>query len=311
MTKLDHSNSTSQAEIDALRERIRHGSLQPEDWQLLVRLLSLLSSLISLLQQKNASIKRLKRWLFGPGSDTRQAKSKTESRAPETGVGTTPASPRDAPSRSTPTKPGHGRLAASAYTGATVVPCTDPQLTPGAACPDQFCPGHLYDTHAPAVLIRLTGQPLVQATSFQQQVMRCSACQTRYTAPLPDGIAPQKYAPSADVAIVMAKYAAGLPFYRLARLQQACGIPLPESVQFMRCEAVADAVLPVFLSLRAQAAGGEVLYADDTRVRVLELMKENKHLAESERRGMQTTGIVARVGEHEIALYQSGRQSTE
>lgn len=74
--------------------------------------------------------------------------------------------------------------------------------------------------------------------------------------------------------------------------------------------AVADAALPVFLGLRAQAAGGEVLDADDTRVRVQELIRENKHLAQSERCEMQTTGIVAREGSHKIGLYASGRRHT-
>ncbi|MDQ3732105.1 MAG: IS66 family transposase [Pseudomonadota bacterium] len=143
---------------------------------------------------------------------------------------------------------------------------------------------------------------------FEQQVLRCSACQHRYTAPLPDGVAPEKYDASADVVIAMAKYAAGLPFHRLARMQAAFGIPLPGSVQFERCEAVADAVLPIFLHLRDLAARGQVIYLDDTRVKILECVKENKQLAEDQRRGVQTTGIVARVDGHQIALYQSGRR---
>ena len=73
----------------------------------------------------------------------------------------------------------------------------------------------------------------------------------------------EKYDATADVAIALAKYQAGLPFHRLARVQAGFGIPLPESVQFARCEAVADAALPVFLHLRQLAAQAELLYADD------------------------------------------------
>ncbi|MEJ7708815.1 MAG: transposase [Pyrinomonadaceae bacterium] len=119
---------------------------------------------------------------------------------------------------------------------------------------------------------------------------------------------PEKYAASCDVAITLAKYAAGLPFYRLAQLQTAFGVPLPASVQFERVEEVADAVLPVYLHLRSQAAHGEVLYADDTRVKILSCLKENKHLSEGERKGLQTTGIVSRTGPHQIVLYTSGRR---
>jgi hypothetical protein len=95
-------------------------------------------------------------------------------------------------------------------------------------------------------------------------VLRCSACQTRFTAPLPLGVAPEKYDATADVAIAMAKYSAGLPFYRLARVQQAFGVPLPESVQWERVEAVANAVHPVFLHLQKLPAFLEQSAAQQT-----------------------------------------------
>jgi transposase len=99
-----------------------------------------------------------------------------------------------------------------------------------------------------------------------------------------------------------------LPSHRLARLQETFGVPLPESVQFERCEAVADAALPVFLHLQELAANGEVIYSDDTRVRILACLKENEELAEGERRATQTTGMVVQVGERLLALYTNSRQ---
>jgi hypothetical protein len=147
----------------------------------------------------------------------------------------------------------------------------------------------------------------VGATRYEQAVFRCSACQTRFTAPLPEGVRPEKYDATADVAIAMAKYSAGLPFNRLARVQKAFGVPLPESVQRERVEAVADAVHPVFLLLEKLAARGEVLFADDTGVKILSCIRENKHKADGERTGTYTTGIVSRVDGHEIAIYRSGR----
>jgi len=63
----DH-NSTDSAEIEALITRIERGQLRDGDAQLLARLLRLLLRLITLLQQKNASLSRLKRLLFGPRS---------------------------------------------------------------------------------------------------------------------------------------------------------------------------------------------------------------------------------------------------
>lgn len=311
MSERPDTPATSRPEIEALRERLRSGRLGHEDIQLLDRLLGTLLNLIGLLQQKNASLSRLKRMLFGLRSDARSAdKAKPEASSAE-GERSTPAAPEgDRPPRSLAQnrKPGHGRLKASAYGGARVVRCRDTQLQPGDRCPDPLCRGHLYDTGSPAVLIRLQGQPLVGATKYEQEVLRCSACQQRDTAPLPEGVKAEKYAPSADVAMVLAKYSAGLPFYRLARVQAAFGVPLPESVQFERCQAVADSVLPVYLHLRRLAAQGEVIFGDDTGVKILACLKDNKQLAAAERRGLQTTGLVIEAGGRRIALYASGRR---
>jgi hypothetical protein len=186
--------------------------------------------------------------------------------------------------------------------------CRHPALKAGDHCPDPYCRGHLYSVEPPAIFIQLMGQPLVGATRYEQEVLRCSACQERLTAPLPAGVAPEKYHPTCDVSLALAKYGAGLPLYRLARLQESYGVPLPESVQFERCEAVADAALPVFLHLRRLAANGEVIFSDDTRVKILSCLKENKELKEEERRATQTTGMVIEVGGHRIALYANGRR---
>jgi hypothetical protein len=40
---------------------------------------------------------------------------------------------------------------------------------------------------------------------FEREVLRCSACQERYVASLPEGVSEKRYEASADVAIVMAK----------------------------------------------------------------------------------------------------------
>ncbi|HMY70923.1 MAG TPA: hypothetical protein PLQ88_03755, partial [Blastocatellia bacterium] len=79
-------------------------------------------------------------------------------------------------------------------------------------------------------------------------------------------------------------------------------------MQFERCEAVADAALPVSLYLRRLAADGEVIFSDDTRVKILSCLKEKKELKESERRATNTSGMVIEVGGHRIALYANGRR---
>ncbi|MCA1617010.1 MAG: IS66 family transposase [Acidobacteria bacterium] len=316
MSEHEPPDSTTPSEIEALIARLEDGQLGAEDRRLIGRLLRLLLTLIRVVEQKNTSISRLKRMLFGPRADQRTAvipapTSNTSSNdAPSAGdespQATTPeTTPRPIEERTR--RRGHGRQSAADYTGARRVVCADPELMPGDGCPQSQCRGHLYDTRAPSFFIRLEGHPVITATRYEQQVLRCSACAERFTAPLPEGVPPEKYDPTADVSIALYKYGAGMPFYRQARMQAMCGVPVPESVQYERCVLVTECVRPVYEELARQAACAEVLHIDDTRVVILDLLKENKRLPVSERRAMQTSGIVARDGQRHIALYMSGR----
>lgn len=71
----------------------------------------------------------------------------------------------------------------------------------------------------------------------------------------------------------------------------------------------AECVRPVYEAMVRCAARAEVIHTDDTRVVILDLLKANRQCPASQRRGMQTTGIVARTGEgRRVALYCSGRR---
>jgi len=154
----DH-NSTDSAEIEALITRLERGQLRDEDAQLLTRLLRLLLRLITLLQQKNASLSRLKRLLFGPRSDKRKvtspssdagAEGESDSASSTATDKPSPSTHKGARSQSASRKGGHGRMGAEAYSGARVVRCRDTELKPGAGCPHDGCRGKLYDTKHPA-----------------------------------------------------------------------------------------------------------------------------------------------------------------
>jgi hypothetical protein len=172
MAKGDDIPKTDPAEIERLIERLKQSNLNPRDLDLVERLLRMVLSLVRVLQQKNTSIKRLKRLIFGPGSDKRAATgsgSKDKRRnnvtdspvasdqqpGSQTGSETTPSSSDQKPKR-----PGHGRMPASAYTGAQVVICQHPNLKVGDSCPDPYGRGHLYPVIPPTIFIQLTGQPL-------------------------------------------------------------------------------------------------------------------------------------------------------
>ena len=317
MTDHEPPSSTNPSEIEALIARLKHGSLNNQDTLLVERLLRLLLTLIRVVEHKNTSISRLKRLLFGPGSDTRAARSSIASAAPLTkdepqasdqaSAALAPGAPQPPIEEHAPRR-GHGRHAAAQYTGARRVVCADPALSAGDECPSLKCRGHLYDTKSPAIFIRLEGRPLISATRYEQQVLRCSTCAERFTAPLPEGVPAEKYDPTADVSIALYKYGSGMPFYRQARLQAMCGVPIAESVQYERCAHVAECLRPVYEELVRRAASADVLYTDDTRVVILDLLKANKGLPAGERRAVQTTGIVAGRGQQQMALYFSGRR---
>jgi transposase len=93
-----------------------------------------------------------------------------------------------------------------------------------------------------------------------------------------------------------------MPFYRLAQMQESCGVPVSESVMFERSEEVANQVLPVYLALEKKAANGEVIHTDDTPVKILSCLKEDQE-ADAERRATNTSGMVVKtIDGHLIAL---------
>jgi len=170
-----------------------------------------------------------------------------------------------------------------------------PALAAGQRCP--ACGrGTLYPLPA-GVEIRIDGNALLSAVRYELEKLRCSACGEVFTAPVPDGA--DKYSPRAKAVIALGRYYLGLPFYRLEQYQALVGVP------------VADCAYPVFAQLEDLAAQGEVIFQDDTHVRILALLAENRRAdatgAPLERRGMYTTGLVVRVGERVICLYRSGR----
>jgi hypothetical protein len=93
------------------------------------------------------------------------------------------------------------------------------------------------------------------------------------------------------------------------------GVPIADATQWDQIERVADCAYPVFEQLQELAAQGEVIYQDDTHVRILSLIKENRQAAgqtpgasqPSERTGMYTTALVAQQGAQTICLYFAGR----
>jgi len=289
-------------ELDGLLERVRARALEETDYPLIEAVVQTLGLVRQALEQKELSIKRLRGMLFG---------SKTESTSIITA--TQKAALRRPEGKRKGPPPGHGRRPAQSYWGARRIEVLHEQLHVGDVCPDCHT-GKLYDLNKPAQLLSFSGAAPIQAELRACQRLRCGSCGVVFTAAAPQKVRADKHDPSAASMIALLRYGSGFPFHRLQRLQEALGIPLAASVQWKLVHRKATLLLPVFGQLQREAAQGEVIYVDDTTVRILTDAQvrplpdepEEEQPAESERKGSVTTGVVSRTAKATIVLYRSG-----
>jgi transposase len=192
---------------------------------------------------------------------------------------------------------GHGRLGASAYLAAEIIPCSHPDFQTQQLCP-RCRKGTLYRLRDPSIEIRIVGSPLLTAKQYQLERLRCSSCGTVLMAPLPADASREKYDARAKALLAVLKYGYGMPFYRLGQLQGHLGVPLPPTTQWQLVEEVANAVFPLYRVLQQMASQAGILYADDSPIRILSLMAENQRELELPRKGMRTTVVIADLGDH-------------
>ena len=124
------------------------------------------------------------------------------------------------------------------------------------------------------MVVRLIGQSPVGAKVYYLQKLRCNLCGVVFTADLPEGTGEAKYDATVGSMIALLKYGTGMPFHRAETLQASLGIPLPASTQWDIVAAQAERAEPVFAELVRQAAQGDVVYNDDTTIKILAVMKE-------------------------------------
>jgi hypothetical protein len=176
----------------------------------------------------------------------------------------------------------------------------------------QRCPvcgrGRLYPV-APGGAIRIDGHALLSAIRYELEKLRCSACGQLFTAPLPEAAGREKYSPRARAVLTVGRYYLGVPSYRLEGYQAMVGVPVADATQWEQMERVADCAYPVLEHLKHLAAQGEVIYQDDTHVRIVALLAENRQAtAARERTGMHTPALVAPPATQTICLYFAGRR---
>jgi hypothetical protein len=283
--------------------------------------LETLAYLTNLVGDKNTTIHRLQKIIFGASTEKTSniLDNQNEAAAGSSEKNSGQENPSGENDEGKEKSKGHGRNGARDYTGAKKVKVPHESLKPGDSCP--LCKkGKVYFLKTPAYIVRLVGQPPIGGTVYEMENLRCNLCLEVFTAAPPDGVGTKKYDPSAGAMISILRYGSGFPFNRLARMQGSMGIPLPASTQWGIVLEIFKIIFPVCKEMIRQAAQGEVLYNDDTDMRILALMKkgdrqklldgskdESKQKSE-ERTGVFTTGIVSTREGREIALFFTGRQ---
>ena len=275
-------------QLDALLKRVKE-LLPPEDYELIKAMADTIYLLSQCVDNKAASIRRLLRMLFGATTEK---------------TGKTKAHPKK--KNSVKAKKGHGRKPAKDYTGAKKVRVFHDTLKPGDNCPECL-KGKVYELKEPQRIIRITGNAPLSGTVYEMQRLRCNLCGAIFTASTPENVGEDKYDAKAKAMIALLKYGTGMPFNRLKDLQQSLGIPLPASTQFEIVDQMAMELAPIYQEFIRQGAQGDIIHNDDTTMKVLSLMKENKE-NNPERKGIFTTGILSKTDDHKIALFFTGRQ---
>ncbi|MBM3705834.1 MAG: IS66 family transposase [Actinobacteria bacterium] len=261
--------------------------LSKEDYEIIKGMADTIKFLSKAVGTKNVQVQKLLRLLFGTFDEKTQKVLKEKKERQDL----------------TKETKGHGRNGADSYIGADIIEISHQCLKEKDRCP--ACgKGKLYIAE-PGTIIRITGNAPLAAKVYELERLRCNLCGEIFTAKSPEGIGDEKYDAASGAIIALLKYGAGLPFYRLKSLQESLGIPLPASTQWEIVEHVAASIDPVYRQLVRDAAQGEILYNDDTIVKILSRMnipddKSNK------RKGIFTSGILSVAGFVKIALFFTG-----
>ena len=305
-------------EIDQLINRLNNKCIEEKDYSLLMDILRAMVWLSFSLQEKELSIKRLRK-IFGIKTESAKkllelanGKSLAKNDATDNSKNDNAenTSPESDPNKETTQKKeppvekpkGHGHRPSTDYSQAKVIDIVHQTLKRGSACPDCL-KGKLFQLK-PGTVLRIVGQPWLQVEIYRPERLRCALCGNVFTATLPTEIATGSRADSSAKAIVtLLKYRGGVPFYRQDQLQDILATPLSASEIWEMTEDVADAVQPVYAALCEEAANAEILHNDDTTARILSRMKELKASEnEPERTGTFTSCIVAVLKSIEVKI---------
>jgi transposase len=302
-----------EVDLDDLLSIIEKPTLSEQDRTTLRAVAEAYALLTRELEAKRTSITRLRKILFGAGTEKTCALHGTPGSAGagcgdgRTGAGGTGAQ------EGKPKRKGHGRNGAARYPGAERVHVPHPSLRPGDPCP--ACQhGKLYALRVPAVQVRVRGQAPMAARLYEHARLRCSPCGEIFEAPALEGEGDEKYDETVPAMIGVLRFSSGTPHTRVDRLQGFVGVPLPASTQWELIHRAVNVALGAACNqLIREAAQGKVVHNDDTTAKILQLMGKRRQQKAStgeasKRTGIFTTGIVSVCEGRRIALFFTGPQ---
>jgi len=307
----------SEAEIKSAMDQIKNSDLPDNVKDIAINSIKLSIWFPQKLQQKNISLSRLCKIIFGPGykkgnpkPDNNETSSKkieinaTDKKKEEESISNDNGDiEQPLKSKNKSKASGHGRMPHTEYKNAEEITLTIDDMKAGDFCPTA-CGGMLRN-YEPGHFIRIKGQNFAKVYRYTIDKLRCDLCGYLLTANIPESVGKEKYDASFKAILALQKYYVAVPFYRQEYFQKLLGFPLPDSTQWNLIEQLAGACYPVFEVLKRLAANSTLMQNDDTTLRILAYIQKIKH-GLVERTGMYTTGILAKHEEFPIALFLNG-----
>ena len=288
-------------QVQALIDRGEQRSFAEQDYPIVVPIIRNYFALDYAHQEKSHTVLRLLNRFFGHRTEKSKEVLKSCSPKQDPLNSLTPTendSPREKPK-------GHGRNGVSSYQEAQKVFVPHSHCKAGDGCP--LClKGKLYPFAEPGVEVRIVGRPPLDGTVYELEKLRCNLSGKIFTAPVPEVVGEDKYNETAGAMVALLKYGSGLPFNHLEKLQESLGVPLAASTQWEIVERIADKIHPVYRELIRQAAQGEILYNDDTTMKILANLKKSEGDDQTSGKESFTTGVLAVRDQCSIALFFTG-----
>lgn len=279
----------NEEKIEKLIDAIENSNLNEEHREQLICVLKAMIRLDQLVGMKDATIAKLRK-IFGKESErnpnhTKPAIDKKEAKG---------------------TTGGTGRRGHKEFGTAQVIEHAHESLKEKDVCPECY-KGRLYPIEA-GVYVRIKGNLPLEPVIHRSEKLRCNLCGQVFEADFTEKHE-DKFDPESRAILSLLHYKASLPFYRQEMLYRQLGVPLARSTLWLRVEELADYLHGVWKAMLEEASKGSLFFIDDTKAKILSLMRENELNQENKkfRKGIYTTGILSEITDAKVVLYLTGR----